>query len=237
MVHALTNLITEAGWLAPLYYILGFLLTALVPIIPTPLISALGGTAFGFWPAVTYGLLGLGLGAFVALTLARRLGRPLLMLMIRREAWDEWEEILGIRSLPVWGVVFFLLNLDFVVMLSGLTTLPLRNLWVTAMIARLPWLLATAWLGSALLGSETVMWLALIALIPGLYFFNRMRPRIRHWLVRFTAPAHEAHVGANPAHGGARAGDRRVEYGVPRGEPDGTPRDDPAVEPRDPPPV
>lgn len=222
MVHALTNLISEAGWLAPFYYILGFLLTALVPVIPTPLISALGGTAFGYWPAVTYGLVGLGLGAFVALTLARRLGRPLLMLMIRREAWDEWEEILGIRSLPVWGVVFFVLNLDFVVMLSGLTTLPLRNLWITAMIARLPWLLVTAWFGSTVLVSETVMWLALIALIPGIYFFNRIRPRIRHWLVRFSPAGHEAHglpSGESPGPSGEHGGEHGSEHGA-RNEPE-----------------
>ncbi|MFO7545986.1 MAG: VTT domain-containing protein [Trueperaceae bacterium] len=234
MVHALTNLITEAGWLAPLYYILGFLLTALVPVIPTPLISALGGTAFGFWPAVTYGLVGLGLGAFVALTLARRIGRPLLMLMIRREAWDEWEEIVGIRSLPVWGVVFFLLNLDFVVMLSGLTTLPLRNLWGTAMIARLPWLLFTAWFGSAVLASETVMWLALLALIPGLYFFNRLRPRIRHWLVRLSPAGRDAHAGANPGRVGARLGDRLGDHGGSHGAADGAFHDASATEPQEP---
>lgn len=189
MTHALTNFINDAGWLAPLYYVLGFVFTALVPVVPTPLVSALGGTAFGFWPALAYGTLGLGVGALVSLNLARRLGRPLLNLMVRREAWDEWQEILGIRSLPLWGVVFLVLNLDFVVMLSGLTSLPLRGLWLTAVIARFPWLVITTWFGSSVLVSEAMMWLALLLLVPGVLLLNRLRPRLRHMLVRLSPTA------------------------------------------------
>ena len=185
MTEALSHFINDAGWLAPLYYVGSFLLTALLPFIPTPLVGALGGKAFGFFAAVAYGIFGLGLGAFVGLLLARRIGRPLLTLLVRHEALQEWEELLGIRSVPVWGVLFFVLNLDFVVLLSGLTSLPLRQLWIAAMIARTPWLIGSAWLGSAVLVSDTVLWLALILLIPLLYVLNRLRPRIRHWMLRF----------------------------------------------------
>jgi len=185
MTEALSHFINDAGWLAPLYYVGSFLLTALLPFIPTPLVGALGGKAFGFFAAVAYGIFGLGLGALVGLLLARKIGRPLLTLMVRREALHGWEELLGIRSVPVWGVLFFVLNLDFVVLLSGLTSLPLRQLWIAAMIARTPWLIGSAWLGSAVLVSDTVLWLALILLVPILYLFNRLRPRIRHWMLRF----------------------------------------------------
>ena len=64
MTQWLTDLIASAGWHAPLYYLLGFLLAALLPFIPSALVSALGGTAFGFWPAVAYGVVGLGIGSF-----------------------------------------------------------------------------------------------------------------------------------------------------------------------------
>ena len=185
MTEALSHFINDAGWLAPLYYVASFLLTALLPFIPTPLVGALGGKAFGFFAAVAYGVIGLGLGAFVGLMLARRIGRPLLTLLVRREALQEWEQLLGIRSVALWGALFFVLNLDFVVLLSGLTSLPLTELWIAAMIARTPWLIGSAWLGSAVLVSDTVLWLALILLIPLLYVLNRLRPRIRHWMLRF----------------------------------------------------
>jgi uncharacterized membrane protein YdjX (TVP38/TMEM64 family) len=185
MTEALTHFINDAGWLAPLYYVGSFLLTALLPFIPTPLIGALGGKAFGFLAAVAYGIIGLGLGAFLGLLLARKVGRPLLTLLVRREALQEWEELLGIRSVAVWGLLFFVLNLDFVVLLSGLTSLPLSELWIAAVIARTPWLIGSAWLGSAVLVSDTVLWLALIVLLPLLYLLNRLRPRIRHLILRF----------------------------------------------------
>ncbi len=199
MTEALSHFINDAGWLAPLYYVASFLVTALLPFIPTPLVGALGGKAFGFFAAVAYGVIGLGLGAFVGLLLARRIGRPLLILLVRREALQEWEELLGIRSVVVWGALFFLLNLDFVVLLSGLTSLPLTELWIAAMIARTPWLIGSAWLGSAVLVSDTVLWLALILLIPLLYLLNRLRPRIRHWMLRFRpGPAGRTGENVNP---------------------------------------
>ena len=67
MTHALSHFINDAGWLAPLYYVGSFLLTALLPFIPTPLVGALGGKAFGLLPAVAYGIFGLALGIAASL--------------------------------------------------------------------------------------------------------------------------------------------------------------------------
>lgn len=202
MTEALSHFINDAGWLAPLYYVASFVVTALVPVIPTPLVGALGGKAFGFLPAVAYGIFGLALGAIVGLVLARRVGRPVLYLMVRPQTWREWEELLGIRSVGIWGVIFFLLNLDFVVVLSGLSAFPIWELWLAAMIARTPWLLASAWFGSAVLVSDTVMWLMLLLLVPVLYGFNRFRPTLRRWLIRVNAPRAAADP-APHAEGGA----------------------------------
>lgn len=206
MTEALSHFINDAGWLAPLYYVASFLATALLPFVPTPLVGALGGKAFGFLPAVAYGVLGLGLGAFVGLMLARKIGRPLLTLLVRRETLHEWEELLGIRSVALWGAVFFLLNLDFMVLLSGLTSLPLNELWIAAMIARTPWLVASAWFGSAVLVSDRLFWIVLILLIPLLYLLNRLRPRIRHGLLRLG-------LRGQPAAGQADAGSDDVSPG------------------------
>ncbi len=179
----MTNFINDAGWFAPLYYILSFVLTALVPVIPTPLVGALGGAAFGTVPAVLYGIVGLALGAFVALTLSRRIGRPLLLRIVSPTAWNEWEAIVGIKSVVLWGVIFFVLNIDVAVIAAGLSQVRLRSLWLTAMIARFPWLLASAWFGEVVFVSDTVMYLALLGLIAGVVVFQKLRPRFQHWLV------------------------------------------------------
>jgi len=207
MTEAMTNFINDAGWFAPLYYVLSFVITALVPVIPTPLVGALGGAAFGTVPAVLYGIVGLALGAFVALNLSRRIGRPLLLRIVSPKAWNEWEAIVGIRSVVLWGVIFFVLNVDVAVIAAGLSQVRLRSLWLTAMIARFPWLLASAWFGELVFVSDTVMYLALLGLIAGVVVFQKLRPRFQHWLVERVTSEQEA-VGdpaANPAPERARA--------------------------------
>ena len=179
----MTNFINDAGWFAPLYYILSFVITALVPVVPTPLVGALGGAAFGTVPAVLYGIVGLALGAFVALNLSRRIGRPLLLRIVSPKAWAEWEALVGIKSVVLWGVIFFVLNVDVAVIAAGLSQVRLRSLWLTAMVARFPWLLASAWFGEIVFVSDTVMYLSLLGLIAGVVVFQKLRPRFQHWLV------------------------------------------------------
>lgn len=195
MTEALAHFINDAGQLAPLYYVLSFVMTALLPFIPTPLVGALGGAAFGVVPAVLYGIVGLALGAFVALNLSRRIGRPIVLRLATPKIWAEWEALLGIRNVVVWGVIFFVLNVDFAVVAAGLSGLPLMHLWLTAMIARLPWLIASAWFGDLVFVSDTVMALALVAMVAMLVVLAKVRPLVRHWLVAWAA-RHEPTVRA-----------------------------------------
>lgn len=184
MIDALTSFILTAGWLAPFYYVASFVFSAIVPFIPTPLIGALGGTAFGFVPAVVYGLVGLGLGALTALSISRHLGRRVVDLLLPRKLWEEWEKLLGIESVAMWGVIFFVLNLDIAVIASGFSSFPIRRLWVAAMVARIPWLVASAWFGDVILVSDLVLILVLILMVPLLWGLQKVRPHIRRWLIR-----------------------------------------------------
>jgi len=185
VTESLQAFIENAGPLAPFYYILSFVVSAMLPFIPTPLIGAVGGTALGFMPAVLYGILGLGIGAGTALGLSRIIGRPLVLKMVRPEAWERWEELLGIRSVYIWGIIFFVLNLDFAVVAAGLTSLPVIKLWLAAIVARLPWLIASALFGEAFFQNDALFIGALLGLIPFLFILSLMRPRIQRWLVAY----------------------------------------------------
>ena len=182
MLEGLTTLIAAQGWLAPIWYISGFLLAALVPVIPTPVIAALGGTAFGVVPAILYGIAGLALGTATSLTLSRQLGRRLMRRIVPDRFWNDWEAFLGIRSLVTWFAVFFLLNLDISVMAAGLSSVRARPLWWTAMAARLPWLIAAAWAGEVLLVNDAALLLIGLLTIPVLWLVHRLRTRFRRWL-------------------------------------------------------
>ena len=197
MLETLTDFLNQAGAFAPLVYISFFLATALLPFIPTPLVVALGGSMLGSLPAIGYGVIGLGLGSYLALKLSRTLGRPVVIRMVGAKAWEEWEYLLGVRSPVLWGVIFFLLNIDFAVVAAGLSSVPMWQLWLSAVVARLPWLVLSAFFGESLLSSEMLpLAIAIIAvLIVAVHF---IRKRLRHYLVakqiERTAP------GASPPH-------------------------------------
>jgi uncharacterized membrane protein YdjX (TVP38/TMEM64 family) len=198
MIEGFTSLITAQGWLAPLWYVAGFLFAALVPVVPTPLIAALGGTAFGTVPAILYGLVGMALGAGLALLIARQLGRRVIRALVPQEVWAEWEVLLGVRSLGVWFVIFLVLNMDIAVMAAGLSSLSARAVWATAMLARLPWLIAAAWAGEVLLVNDAALILVGLLLIPILWGLNKLRPAIRH---RLAVWAQAGTVKATPSEG------------------------------------
>jgi uncharacterized membrane protein YdjX (TVP38/TMEM64 family) len=133
-------------------------------------------------PAILYGLIGLALGTATSLTLARQLGRRAMRRLIPERIWQEWEAFLGIRSMGMWFVVFFALNLDVAVMAAGLSSARARPLWWTAMAARLPWLVAAAWAGEALIVNDAALILMALVLIPAAWGLNRVRPWLRRRL-------------------------------------------------------
>ena len=193
---------------------LGYVLTALSPIIPTPLITALGGTAFGFWPAVWLGIVGLALGAAVSLGLARLIGRPLIAFLTRRPDLGDWEQLLGVSSLRVWAVLFFALNVDMVVLLSGFTSLPARRLWLTAVLGRTPWVVAVAWFGSSLLESR---WTLIVGLIAGgavVVFLSLNAAKLRRRLLEWSSQNQESRAGKAPSSQVAQPRVEDVAHGV-----------------------
>jgi hypothetical protein len=92
----------------------------------------------------------------------------------------------------VWGVIFFVLNVDVAVIAAGLSEVRLRRLWVAAMVARFPWLVASAWFGEVVFVSDTVMYLALLGLIASVVVFQKLRPHFQRWLVARVARDAEA---------------------------------------------
>ena len=198
MTELLSDAIAGAGPYAYVYYVLGYVLTALSPVIPTPLVTALGGTALGFWPAVWFGLLGLGLGAAVSLSLARYVGRPLIAFLTRKPDLGDWEQLLGVNSLRVWAVLFFVLNVDMVVLVSGLTSLPIRRLWLTAVLARAPWIFFVAWYGSSLFESRFTLIVGLagaaLVVVIGALNAGRLRRRLLAWTQRDAATSRSSYV-------------------------------------------
>ncbi len=187
MFETLSEFLQQAGPFAPIVYVSLYLATALLPVIPTPLVSALGGSFLGTVPAIGYGVVGLGLGALFALTLSRRLGRPLVVRLIGERTWTDWEYLLGIRSPVTWGVIFFVLNIDFAVLVAGLSGLRLWQLWLAAVVARLPWLVLSAWFGQSIFESQNFLPQMLLILAVLVLAIQIIRVNLKRYLQRHEA--------------------------------------------------
>ena len=132
--------VNETGFFAPLAYIfLQILQTVLAPI-PGGVISPLGGFLFGWW-GVLWTSIGATLGAWIVFYISKRFGRSLVEKIIKKEALEKFDFVLGDRA----GIIIFLLFL-----IPGLTKLSIKTLLLSFFIGRLPAVIANNYIGMGL---------------------------------------------------------------------------------------
>jgi len=177
--------IIGAGPMAPIAYVTFFAAQILIAPLPGSFLSVLGGYLFGFGAGLFLSLLGLAIGASLALLIGRKLGRPLLERFFDRSDLIRWERKLRLRSPLIWFVLFLFPVPDLVIYVAGLGTTPLR------------WLLPAILLGRGIgifigisVGNATAQWPAewvlvqwvLLLLLGGLAY-RFQRPIRYHLLV------------------------------------------------------
>ena len=143
--------VNETGFFAPLAYIfLQILQTVLAPI-PGGVISPLGGFLFGWW-GVLWTSIGATLGAWIVFYISKRFGRSLVEKIIKKEALEKFDFVLGDRA----GIIIFLLFLipglpdDTICYVGGLTKLSIKTLLLSFFIGRRPAVIANNYIGMGL---------------------------------------------------------------------------------------
>lgn len=183
--EAVRALLEDSGFLAPVAYVLFVTVEVVVAPLPGVLLYAPGGVLFGgFWGGAL-ALIGNILGAGIAFTLARRLGRDRARSLLRDSRMAAAERRLTDNGL----LVVFLLRLnpltssDLVSYAAGLTSMPLAPLltgtalglaplcWAQAyaaegLVERFPWLLYPA-VAAAVLYLLAAAWLVVRLLARG----------------------------------------------------------------------
>lgn len=138
--------------------------------IPGQAINIANGYLFGLGPGTLYSLIGVSLGSFIAMSLARRWGRTLVARLIepgqmaRLDAWAE-------RRGPLFFLMVFLLPFvpdDLACFAIGLSHLSIPRMTVLALLARLPGILGSVWLGAYATALSPAGWAVLIAGSAGL---------------------------------------------------------------------
>jgi uncharacterized membrane protein YdjX (TVP38/TMEM64 family) len=167
--------VASFGVWAPLALI-GLEITQVILPIPGGVIDLASGYMFGPGWGTLYSMIGLMSGTIIALSLARRFGRPLVERLVPSHTLDRLDCYARYR-----GTVFFLLLFltpftpnDVVCFLAGLTPLSLPVLILIAAVGRFPGVLMTNLIG-ANVAKLTSLQLILIGVPLALVFLSLWR--------------------------------------------------------------
>jgi len=182
--------VTRFGPWAPLAAILLHVAQVLLAPIPGQVIDAVNGYLFGTVWGTVYSLVGVIAGSGLAMTLARRFGRPWAERLIKTETLERLDSYSWHRGSLFFFLVFLFPFLpdDLACFLAGLTLLPLPELIVLAAVGRLPGILVANLVGAnaaALTRTQVVFFIAGLTVIA--LAFWRHQEKIELAMLKATA--------------------------------------------------
>ena len=128
------------------------LCSVIIAPIPSTIIAAAGGAAFGVWPGFPITLVAVVLGSCTTFTLARTLCKNFADRVIRPKLSPKYLELLDRKRDTFLALTFFfpLFPDDLLCIMAGLTDISFRRFFIIALFTR-PWgLLAASVFGSSL---------------------------------------------------------------------------------------
>lgn len=159
------GLIARLGPFGPLAIIALQVAQVLVAPIPGQVVGLASGYLYGVWLGTLYSMAGLTLGSYLAVWLVRRWGRPLIERLLAEQTLarvDRFSERLGVPLLFLVFIVPFLPD-DAILLVAGLTDIPLAGILLAAVFGRLPGVFVSAWIGSSAVALSPAQWAVAIA--------------------------------------------------------------------------
>lgn len=185
----LSNLIQSRGKWAPLVTISLHILQVLIAPIPGTAIDAVNGLLFGPWLGTLYSMTGLMIGSTIVMALTRRYGRRLVKHFLDISAFERIDKMVERHGSKVIFLIWLLPFLpdDVVCFLAGLTSIPLVELVILALIGRIPGVFVANLLGSQVDSLALWQWIVLgvfFALVAGFVFRfrNQIQEKILDWV-------------------------------------------------------
>lgn len=187
------------GPLGPLGVILLNALQVIVAIVPGYAMMVAAGYLYGFVPGAIYSSIGMALGGVIAILLARRYGRPLIIRMVGSRRLERWEKMARINALPVWVILMLGPFGDMPYYIAGLTNIAIWKIILIALVLRTPTNVLAAAVGSGLLDwrSPWVMG-SIIALILFSVVAMRYQNEFETWVDDKLLPRVLAWLGKTP---------------------------------------
>ncbi len=179
----------QLGPLGPLAVIGLNALQVVVAFIPGYAMMIAAGYLYGFPMGAIYGAIGMALGGLIAISLARRYGRPLVVRMIGESRLQHWEDVAHINSLPVWFFLMLGPFGDVPYYIAGLTSIAIWKIIAIALLLRTPSVLVAAAVGAGLVDwrSPWVIGGAALLMLFGALAI-RYQARIELWIDQVVLP-------------------------------------------------
>lgn len=137
---ALREVIRGFGVLAPVVFVLVAALQVVVAPVPGQVLAVASGWLFGALWGTVYSVLGATLGSFLALSLARRYGRPFVERVIDPAMRARFDGFSGDHGYGVFTLFVLVPGVpdDVLCFVAGTTTLDVKRLTVLSGLARIP---------------------------------------------------------------------------------------------------
>jgi len=182
---AVRTLVRGFGVWAPVAFVV--LQAAQVVLAPVPghVFGLASGYLFGVVAGTAYGLVGAAIGTYLAVVLARRLGRPFVVRLVPDESIERFDEIARERGLLALLLVFLIPGVpdDAACLVAGLTDLDVRKVVAVSVVGRFPGFVLTNLAGAGVAAGDYRTVAIVVALLVGIAMLAYwQRARLDRWL-------------------------------------------------------
>lgn len=146
------DFILSSGYWGPLVFIGFQILQTVIAPIPGEVVQIAGGYIYGVTVGTFYTTLGMLLGAVIAFYCTRLLGRSFIENLLKKKKFKWMAEMVHHKNFSIILFIFFAipgLPKDLFIYLAALTPIKPINFFAILLLGRLPWILASASVGSS----------------------------------------------------------------------------------------
>jgi uncharacterized membrane protein YdjX (TVP38/TMEM64 family) len=164
---AVRSAVAGYGLISPVLFVLVTAAGVVVAPVPGPAVALAGGYLFGWLGGTVYTMVGVTLGSAVALSLARRWGRPYVERVLTPAAIERFDGLVDAHGDAMLFLAFLFPGLpdDALCFLAGLTAIRLRRFVVLVVVARTPAHLLVAAAGAGLATGDLELALIVLGLL------------------------------------------------------------------------
>jgi uncharacterized membrane protein YdjX (TVP38/TMEM64 family) len=166
---SLTQLFASYGAASTSIFLAVQVVQVIVAPVPGQILGLLGGYLFGFWRGLSLTMVGLTLGSWIAISLARLFGEHIARRLVPRAVFAKFDYLIDQGGLWNFFLLFLLPALpdDAICLIAGLTRLDIKKLLLVCVIGRLPGMAVLSFVGANVGGdmliANATLALALVA--------------------------------------------------------------------------